>query len=94
MTDLKVTYRLLDEAERSLSSMRQEFSSVQAPDRQDAGSLGSADVASAMADFADNWEYHRRELASSMMALGQMLQDAKQKFQSADNNLSASLARK
>jgi hypothetical protein len=94
MTDLKVSYQLLDEAERSLSSLRQEFSSLQAQAQGGAASLGSADVVSAMAGFAGNGEYHRRELVSSIEALGQMLQDARQKFQSTDNNLSASLAKR
>jgi multidrug resistance efflux pump len=94
MTDLKVSYQLLDEAERSLSSLRQEFNSLQAQDQGEAASLGSADVVSAMAGFVGDWEYHRRELVSSMEALGQMLQDARQKFQSADSNLSTSLAKR
>ncbi len=72
MTDLKVSYQLLDEAERSLSSLRQEFSGLQTQDQGEAGSLGSADVVSAMAGFASDWEYHRRELVSSIEVLGQM----------------------
>jgi hypothetical protein len=94
MTDLKVSYQLLEEAERSLSSLRQEFNSLQAQDQGEAASLGSADIVSAMAGFADNWEFHRRALVGSMEALGAMLQDARQKFQSTDNSLGVSLPKK
>ena len=92
--DLKVNYQLLDEAERSLSSLRQEFNSLQAQEQGYDGALGSGEIASAMDGFAGNWDYHRRQLVSSMEALGKMVQDCKQKFQSTDTKLKGSLTKK
>ena len=92
--DLKVNYQLLDEAERSLSSLLQGFNSLQAQEQGFDGALGSGELASAMDGFAGNWDYHRRQLVSSMESLGKMVQDCKQKFQSTDTKLKSSLTKK
>lgn len=93
MSDLVVDYNLLDQTERSLSRLHSEFSNIKAQDRTYFRAWGSADIASAMEEFAGNWDHHRRKLLDSMQALGQMVSQSKSSFAKADSDLSTALIR-
>jgi hypothetical protein len=94
MADLIVDYQLLDQTEGSLGSLAAEFQKLQALAKGYDGGLGSGDIASAMDDFAGNWDYHRKRLVGSMHALGQLVHETKHGFQDADQKLASSLTRK
>ena len=87
MADLKVDYQLLDSTERSLSSLVSEFQNMQAQEDAYSGAMGSGDIASAMNGFATNWNKHKKNLVSSMQALGKMVSETKQQFQKTDTKL-------
>lgn len=94
MADLKVDYQLLGSIEHSLSSLLSEFQNIQVQTSAYDGALGSGDVASAMDNFAGNWNDHRKSLISSMQALGKMVSETRQQFQKADNKLKSTLTQK
>jgi len=94
MADLKVDYQLLEEIERSLSSLHSEFSNIQVDTSAYDGAMGSGDIASAMDGFAGNWSDHRKNLISSMQSLGTMVSETRQQFKNADNKLASTLPHK
>jgi hypothetical protein len=94
VADLIVDYQLLDETERSLSSLTSEFNNIEAQTGSYDGAMGSGDIAGAMGNFSGNWDYHRKQLVGSMEALGKMVSATKQEFQKADCQLAASLTKK
>jgi uncharacterized protein YukE len=94
MADLKVDYTLLDQSEKSLSSLVSEFQNIKAQESGYDGAMGSGDIASAMDSFAGNWDYHRGKLVDSMESLGKMISQSKQAFQKTDNQLKTDLTKK
>jgi uncharacterized protein YukE len=94
MADLVVDYNLLDQVESTLSGLRSEFSDIQAQQHAYVSAWGSGAIASAMDDFAGNWDYHRKELLDSMESLGEMVGQCKSSFAKADTDLANSLTRK
>ena len=91
MHDLKVDYATLDDSERSLQRIRQEFES--ATNRRDVlrGSWGSGPIADAMDDFVDNWDRHRNKLVESLKSVGEMCASIKGTFQDVDRQLADEL---
>jgi hypothetical protein len=93
MADLKVDYALLDQSEVSLSGLVSEFEHIKAQESSYDGAMGSGDIASAMDDFAGNWDYHRKKLVGSLHALGSMINQTKQSFDDTDAKLQTSLTK-
>jgi hypothetical protein len=94
VADLIVDYQLLDTTESSLGSLSKEFQGLQALEKGYDGAIGSGDIASAMDDFAGNWDYHKKRLVGSMQALGTMVHQTKQTFQDTDSKLKSTLTKK
>jgi hypothetical protein len=94
MTDLKVDYALLDQSEVTLSGLVSEFENIKAQESAYDGAMGSGDIASAMDSFAGNWDYHRKKLVGSIQALGTMINQTKQAFDTTDGKLQSSLTAK
>ncbi|MGH3166374.1 MAG: hypothetical protein ACRDN0_10835 [Trebonia sp.] len=94
MADLKVDYQLLDSIERNLSNLVSQFEHIETQTASYDGALGSGDIAGAMGNFSGNWDYHRKQMVSSMQALGQMVSSTKQHFQDTDTKLASSLTKK
>jgi len=92
-SQLKVDYALLDSTERSLSSLLSEFENIQTQESAYDGAMGSGDVVSAMHEFSGNWDDHRKNLISSMQALGKMVHETKAQFQKTDDDLCKALTK-
>ncbi len=94
MSDLKVDYNLLEQSEKSLSSLVSEFQNIKAQEGSYDGAMGSGDIASAMDSFAGNWDYHRKKLVSAIADLGKMVSETLQGFQKVDTELQTDLTKK
>lgn len=94
MTDLVVDYNLLNQAESSLSGLHGEFSEIRGQQHAYFSAWGSDVIASAMNDFAGNWDYHRKKLLDSMESLSKMVDQCKSSFAQADTDLSNALTKK
>jgi hypothetical protein len=94
MADLKVDYQLLDSIERNLTSLVSQFQNIEVQTGSYDAAFGSSDITSAMGNFAGNWDYHRKQMISSMESLGQMVTATKKHFQDTDDKLKASLTQK
>lgn len=94
MADLVVDYSLLEQVESTLSGLHREFSDIQGQQHAYASAWGSGAIASAMGDFAGNWDYHRKKLLESLESLGAMVGKCKSSFATADTDLSNALTRK
>jgi hypothetical protein len=94
MADLAVDYNLLDRTESTLSGLRSEFSNIQAQQHAYFSAWGADAIASAMDDFAGNWDYHRKKLLDSMESLGEMVGQCKSSFTKTDTDLSNALTTK
>jgi hypothetical protein len=67
MPDFSVDYALLDQVESTLSSLKSEFSNIDALPRS--ARWGDGGIESAMGSFASNWSDHRQQLISSLDAM-------------------------
>jgi hypothetical protein len=94
MVNLRVDYRLLESTDATLTSLADEFGSIEAVQADLDGAMGSPAVASAMGNFAGNWTFHRERLIGSMQSLAQMARESVQRFRSADDTLKSDLAGK
>lgn len=75
MPDFVVDYALLEQAENTLNSLKNEFNGIDAvPGAADWGHSG---IASAMSDFAGNWSQHREKLVKSMHAMAGHARDTR-----------------
>ncbi|MGH3800348.1 MAG: hypothetical protein ACRDTD_09500 [Pseudonocardiaceae bacterium] len=93
MVDLKVNYPTLDHSERSLQRIATELEGADTRRDANAGIWGSSDVADAMSDFVDNWDYHRTKLLESLKNVGGMCASARETFAGSDRQLAAELTR-
>ncbi len=87
MTDLKVSYDKLEESNKNLKAINQELDTTGDHQGDIKGSLGSGDIADAMDDFANNWDYHRHKLQDKVKAMGEMTEETMQKFREVDSKL-------
>jgi hypothetical protein len=94
MADLKVDYQLLDSIESNLSNLVSQFENIETDTSSYDGAMGSGDIVGAMGSFSGNWDYHRKQMLSSMQNLGTMVSQTKQHFQDTDTKLAASLTKK
>jgi uncharacterized protein with von Willebrand factor type A (vWA) domain len=89
MADLKVSYDRLEESSRNLKAINHELDTTGDHQSDISGSLGSGDMAHAMSDFANNWDYHRHKLQDKIKAMGEMSEQVMQKFTEVDHKLAA-----
>ncbi|MDI5966677.1 hypothetical protein POF50_023400 [Streptomyces sp. SL13] len=89
MADLKVSYDRLEESNRNLKAINTELDTMCAHQSDISGSLGSGDMAHAMHDFGNNWDYHRHKLQGNIKALGEMTEQVMQQFREVDHKLAA-----
>jgi hypothetical protein len=89
MSDLKVSYDRLEESNRNLKAINSELDTTGSHQSDISGSLGSGDMAHAMHDFADNWDYHRHKLQDKIKSMQEMTEAVMSEFQKADQKLAA-----
>lgn len=94
MSDLIIDYRLLHDCSASLTAIRQELDGIGRHEKDLTGIWGSVDIAHAMNDFAGNWDYHRKKILGSIVALGTMVDTTAKAFQDADKQLRDALTPK
>jgi hypothetical protein len=94
MADLVVDYNLLDKAQASLAGLGKEFGDIKSQERAYDGDWGSSRIQNAMADFAGNWDNHRKNLLQKINTLGQHTQESKKGFQGTDTKLKSQLIKK
>lgn len=87
MADLKVNYAALDSSEESLLRIATELDGADTRRDANADVWGSADVAEAMGEFVDNWDYHRGKLVESLRNVGGMCASARDCFTGTDQSL-------
>jgi len=93
MADLVVDYNLLGQTESSLNGLTREFTDIKAQEHAYFGDWGSGDIASAMDDFAGNWDYHRKKLLGSMQSLATMVKQCQSGFCKADTTLASDISK-
>jgi hypothetical protein len=94
MSDLKVDYGILQETEKTLTSLHTEFSNIKTQERVYDSEWGSGDVEGAMHSFTNNWDDHRKKLLSAIESVGKLVSESVETFQKADGKLATSLTKK
>ncbi len=89
MADLKVSYDRLEESCRNLAAIKHELDTTGDHQSDISGELGSGDMAHAMKDFADNWDYHRHKLLDKIQAMHEMSDQVMEKFTDVDRKLAS-----
>lgn len=85
--DLCVSYDTLEDCERDLKTIKDEFENCGKRKDELRGAWGSGEVADAMAEFVDNWDRHRKELVQSITSVGEMATNTLQTFKESDQKL-------
>jgi hypothetical protein len=91
MADFVVDYSLLQQVDKTLKDLVNQFQNIQAQEQGYTGAYGSGDVAGAMDDFAGNWSYHRGKIVDSMNALSQSVEDVMSESKKYDSDLAKQL---
>jgi hypothetical protein len=81
----------LDDINRDLKAIRDEFSNAGKSADQNAGIWGQADVAKAMDAFADNWYVHREAINNRLGKLSDRVDKACETWTDVEKQLAASL---
>jgi hypothetical protein len=92
--DLCVDYSVLEKSKTDLTTIKNEFENASRHKDAVRGSLGSGEVASAMDEFVDNWDYHRKDLLESIEALLKMVEETINTFQKTDQKLADNVSGK
>lgn len=87
--DLKVSYDRLEESNRNLKAINTELDTVCAHQKDISGSLGSGDMAHAMYDFGNNWDYHRHHIQGNIKTLAEMTEQVMEEFREVDQKLAS-----
>jgi flagellar biosynthesis chaperone FliJ len=90
MADLVVDASL-DDTNRDLKSILDEYKNTQKNAKEDQGIWGQSDVASAMNAFANNWYVHRDAIQSRLSALSGNVDQACSTWSNADKQLADSV---
>jgi hypothetical protein len=90
MSDLIVDDDLLMKSARSLKKIQHEFEDTDSHQRDLKGIWGSGQIAGAMDAFADNWDYHRKQLLDSISTVGTLTEDCHKAFRDLDHKLERS----
>lgn len=91
MDDLKVSYGKLEESGKNLKAVQTELANISGHEGDIRGSLGSGDIAHAMDDFANNWDYHRNKLLDKVKGLIEATEKTVEAFGDVDRKLSSGL---
>lgn len=91
MSDLVVNADLLMESITSLHTIKYEFEHTSEHQHDLADDWGSGDIEHAMNSFAGNWNYHRKQLLSSIEAVGEMAEKSYEAFGDVDTKLEKGL---
>ena len=94
MADFVVDYSLLQQVDKTLQDLMNQFQNIQAQEQGYTGAYGSGDVAGAMDDFAGNWSYHRGKIVDSMNALSQSVEEVMSETKKYDSGLAKQLTPK
>lgn len=89
MTDLKVSYDKLEESSKNLQAVQRELEHTGDHQKDIKGSLGSGDIAHAMDDFANNWDYHRHKLLDQVKKMTELSEKTMEAFRDLDHKLAA-----
>jgi hypothetical protein len=81
----------LDDTNRDLKAIHDEFSNAQDSANENAGIWGQADLASAMEQFAHDWYVHRDAINNRLGTLSDRVDKACSAWSDADKQLAASL---
>jgi hypothetical protein len=93
LSDLKVDYGILEQTEKTLSTLYSEFENCQAQERVYDPEWGSGDVKNAMDGFTNNWNQHRTRLLGTIKSTGQLVSQTLQSFQQTDAKLAAEVSK-
>jgi len=91
MADFVVDYSLLQQVDKTLKDLVNQFQDIQAQEQGYTGAYGSGDVAGAMDDFAGNWSYHRGKIVDSMNALSQSVEEVMSETKKYDADMATQL---
>lgn len=91
MADFVVDYSLLQQVDKTLKDLVNQFQNIQSQEQGYTGAYGSGDVAGAMDDFAGNWSYHRGKIVDSMNALSQSVEEVISETQKYDSGMARQL---
>ena len=81
----------LDDTNRDLKAIHDEFNNAQSNADQNSGIWGQADLASAMNQFANDWYVHRDAINSRLGKLSDRVDKACSTWSDADKQLAGSL---
>ena len=90
MSDLIVDDELLKKSAGSLRKIQYEFEHTDKHQEDLKGIWGSGEIAGAMDTFADNWNYHRKQLLDSIKTVGELTEDCHKAFKDLDHKLEQS----
>jgi hypothetical protein len=90
MADLVVDASL-DDTNRDLKSILDEFNNCEKDAKEDKNIWGQSDVASAMSAFANNWWVHRGQIQSALTTLSNNVDQCCSTWSDADKQLADSL---
>lgn len=90
MSDLIVDDDLLKKSARSLKKIQNEFEHTEKHQSDLKRIWGSGEIAKAMDDFADNWDYHRKQLLDSIKTVGELTEKCHEAFRDLDHKLEKS----
>ena len=89
--NLRVDYSLLEASHKTLTSLASEFGNLQTSTSGYDAAMGSDAIVGAMDSFADNWSYHRDQLAANMQKLDDMITESVKQFMDTDQQLAQEL---
>lgn len=81
----------LDDTNRDLKAIREEFSTAKENADRNSGIWGQSDLASAMNEFVDNWFVHRDKINDRLGKLSERVDQACAAWGEAEKQLASSL---
>lgn len=90
MSDLTVDGDLLKKSSKALKKIQYEFEHTEKHQKDLRGIWGSGQITSAMDAFADNWDYHRKQLLEAIKSVGELTEECHKAFRELDHELEKS----
>ncbi|MFB6958159.1 hypothetical protein ACFCYB_14190 [Streptomyces sp. NPDC056309] len=90
MSDLIVDDDLLKKSAKALKKIQYEFEHTEKHQKDLRGIWGSSQITSAMDAFADNWDYHRKQLLEALKSVGGLTEECHKAFRDLDYELEKS----
>ncbi|MEU6009111.1 hypothetical protein [Streptomyces sp. NPDC047453] len=87
MSDLTVDGDLLKKSAKALKKIQYEFEHTEKHQKDLRGIWGSGQITSAMDGFADNWDYHRKQLLEAVKSVGELTDECHKAFKDLDREL-------